>query len=156
MLITHNFKNNKFLTMKNIIYVILLQIPIFSFAQSAIEYTYDNAGNRIQKKIQVNLLPPSEGEAFARNINLGANLNDLDIEMSVFPNPTQDELQVVFQQPLENAEIKLFNLSGKLLLSTPISATNMSISINAYPAGEYVLIIQDGQRLKQWKVVKMK
>lgn len=59
-------------------------------------------------------------------------------KLNVYPNPTSDILNVVFESYSEK-QIKLFNLSGRQVMSHLCSDDRISIDIRKYPSGVYFL-----------------
>ena len=73
-------------------------------------------------------------------------INDPEIvkNIQIYPNPTSDQLFVNIDLPsIENTEIQLFNLDGRLLLNKNISASQNQIELNVsnFANGIYILKI---------------
>jgi len=73
-------------------------------------------------------------------------INDPEIvkNIKVFPNPTSNQLFVNIDLPsLENTEIQIFNLDGKLLLDNQFSSPQNQIELNVsnFASGIYILKI---------------
>ncbi len=101
-------------------------------------------------KIQVKTDNPCQG-IFQQWINTDNN-------PKVFPNPVDDQLNVLLPNN-SIFNIQLFNASGDLLAQKKDIITNSSplmhsISINAYPSGVYVLVIENKQSNQQFKIIK--
>ena len=62
----------------------------------------------------------------------------INSKLNVYPNPTSDVLNVVFESYSEK-QIKLFNISGIQLMSHVCSDDRISINVKEYPAGVYFL-----------------
>ena len=69
--------------------------------------------------------------------------------MKVFPNPVSDILEVSLPKP--NMTVKLFNLSGQLVL-TLIKGDNR-LDVSALPAGNYFLEIANGKMVQTERIV---
>ncbi len=99
--------------------------------------------------------------------NISASSNDLSIETPVygqdsereistivFPNPTTGEI-TVFMSELENAEISILNLTGKVLLKEQLLSNNQKISLETLANGIYMVQIKNGDTLVDiQKIVK--
>ncbi len=56
--------------------------------------------------------------------------------VSTFPNPTSDQLNVLFDESLGVKNIEISNMNGQLVYSNPISI-NSKIDVSQIPAGSY-------------------
>jgi len=76
-----------------------------------------------------------------------AEFGDLssNINLKLYPNPVMDYLQIQLFEQVENAEITLFDVHGKLLLTeTIINSRDASINISKLVPGNYFVRIQSG------------
>ena len=82
-------------------------------------------------------------------------LNNYSIAVhKIYPNPARNKLHIEFNEPLLNpAEINLFNLTGKQVLSSIISG-NSTIDISNLPSGVYVYSINSGDVISRGKLIK--
>lgn len=64
-----------------------------------------------------------------------------DNSFTMYPNPTEDILFVKTKDGFEVSELKIYELSGKVVVQKS-SATN-SISIKHLPAGTYSIVVKD-------------
>jgi len=70
-------------------------------------------------------------------------------EISVYPNPTTDFLNISSNKPIQ--EISLYSMEGKLLEKH----TNIQkLDLSKYPKGVYILTIQSGKLQKTQKIIK--
>lgn len=79
-------------------------------------------------------------------------------EISVFPNPTSDVLNIKFNIITNNNVVaNIYNLLGEKVLSFNIKTgtTNSSINISELKNGVYVLSIDDGQKITTKKISKL-
>ena len=140
--------------MKTTILVLIIVLVKSSFAQNDVQYTYDAAGNRIQRFafstwITTNDTPQEAPEdAFNANINISAH-----------PNPTNDDvyIAVTFEGIDEQAvTMHLYDVSGKQLRSSDGKAANHRFDLSSLPRGIYLVhvISQDGKVMKEAKVVR--
>jgi hypothetical protein len=60
-------------------------------------------------------------------------------KLKVFPNPARDFLQVELPKDIEQATIRVYDLSGKLVLEQPSISSEQALDIQALTAGTYVL-----------------
>jgi hypothetical protein len=73
--------------------------------------------------------------------------------LNVFPNPAHDVLNLQSETPLQ-AEIYLFDTSGKVRKSLQMNTASTSLDISDLPGGMYLLQIYNGKEMKSVKVVK--
>lgn len=93
-----------------------------------------------------------------------ANRNQVatSLKMTVFPNPTNEALTVVFNKQVLNTEgansiLELYNLQGQLIKTQrlDVGSDETKISMHALPTGVYMLSLrQDGQVISTIKVAK--
>jgi hypothetical protein len=85
------------------------------------------------------------------------NLETL-VTVKVFPNPASDNVNIKFEEPLDNeVNVVLINSQGKLYKSIVIEATTVEKQINLQdiPAGVYYLKLIKGKLSNVYKVVKL-
>lgn len=71
----------------------------------------------------------------------------------VFPNPTADNLTIQVAGRAAKAAVTVTDLTGRTVLKGT-SALDGSFSLNALRAGQYILLVQDGETLTSHKIVK--
>jgi len=81
------------------------------------------------------------------------------IECRVYPNPTNDvlQLQITNYELRERGDLhfSLFDLTGRQLLQQEITGENTEISMGNLPAGTYLLhILADKKPAKAFKIIK--
>ncbi|MFA6923904.1 MAG: T9SS type A sorting domain-containing protein [Bacteroidales bacterium] len=78
-------------------------------------------------------------------------------QISVFPNPTKDVLNVIINLGLDNKyTTQLFDMQGKLLVSNSFTGNSESINMNPFTSGNYLLRINNskGEIIKTLKIVR--
>ncbi|MCQ2285627.1 MAG: T9SS type A sorting domain-containing protein [Bacteroidales bacterium] len=81
------------------------------------------------------------------------NIEDLDA--AVFPNPTNDILNVTFDERLEINEGRLYDMYGKLVKIQKIESDKSQIDMSTLANGVYLLRLYNGKTtVKTFKVVK--
>ena len=95
-------------------------------------------------------------QAFASNKN--DVTSPLPFKVMVFPNPTQDfvEVSVTDDATAQELQLTLFSLNGEQLLSGAMSDHSASISLANQPAGSYMLRIDDpkSKTSNVYKIIK--
>ena len=92
---------------------------------------------------------------FSPNCNYPAgcftnNIEEYQSNLSIYPNPTENLIQIEIQNHNGNFEAALYDFTGKLLETTNKTA----ISLADYPRGIYLLKVSYGDRMEEVKVVK--
>jgi hypothetical protein len=81
---------------------------------------------------------------------------DIEIAMSVFPNPTFSELILeVRDLQFENLHYHLFDLEGRMLEKAEVFDSRTNIDMHAYRSGSYYLIVShDQKQIQTFKIIK--
>jgi hypothetical protein len=75
-------------------------------------------------------------------------------EATIFPNPTQDDLNIK-TSVFENLTYTLYDAQGKLVIQNVLSAEQTSIEVSQLAPGSYSLTLNnETQNLKTFKLVK--
>ena len=95
------------------------------------------------------------GITYTTNCNYPAGCFTTNIEeyysnISIYPNPTNNLIQIEIENYNGSFEAELYDFTGKLLAST----NSTSLSLSDYPTGIYLLKVVYGDRVEQLKVVK--
>lgn len=79
-----------------------------------------------------------------------------DIEIKVYPNPTQDFLNIHLNKITEKATYSLFDLNGKLIEQKSIITIDVKLDMTKFPKGTYLLKLSQKNRqpLQTYKVIK--
>lgn len=77
-------------------------------------------------------------------------------EISIFPNPAVEIINVQFNKPQDKTTIELYTIDGKLVLNRMLySETLSSIDMSGYATGTYILKIKN-KNTKSFQIVKSK
>jgi hypothetical protein len=121
-----------------------------------VSYAYDNAGNRISRKIvDLNITPnPSHVKKNADPVPVEDQLGERKI--TVYPNPTKGALAVEITGGDTKDQIRLivFSSQGTQLQNIKVTATTTPVDMSAYPGGWYILRVQAGDKVTEFKIVK--
>lgn len=76
--------------------------------------------------------------------------------INIFPNPTQNILNIERTQNAQNMVIQLYDMQGKRILQREFSGTTTQLNLNFLDSGSYILILLDkkGSSQKQIQVIK--
>ena len=77
------------------------------------------------------------------------------VELSLYPNPTTDQIVLKSEQTSRKLNSQLFDNTGKLLLNGAIYETETLINMHALSAGEYHISIQEqNEQIESFKIIK--
>ncbi len=79
------------------------------------------------------------------------NGQGIDLQLSVVPNPAQDEVRVAWSSAGAGANVRMYNLVGKEVLPEAITMRSLGsavIQTAEIPAGSYQVVLFDGQEEK--------
>lgn len=78
-----------------------------------------------------------------------------NIEIKVYPNPTQDFVNIRFNELTDTPAYLLFDFTGKLIKRDKITSTNVKLNMTNYAGGIYILKLTNGKKpLQSFKIVK--
>lgn len=110
-------------------------------------YTTDNgSGGSVSKGVQ---------HAY-EIIAIGIKEIDLDIKLSVYPNPTTDVLTIeISDYKNESLKFNMYDAAGKLVESGTIASNKTSVITSALASGVYFLnIMSQNKNVLSYKVIK--
>jgi len=146
----------------------------------SIVYEYDNAGNRVRRKV-VTLNPPDElppaptppdslqvtsyelQEVASPASFVSPELTTPDyfvetiaqVEMKIYPNPITENitLQISNMETLQKGILQLFTLNGQLLQTRLLSEAEVIVSLAGLAKGTYILKVQINEITEDWKII---
>lgn len=81
--------------------------------------------------------------------------NDLNIGMTIFPNPTTGTVTLKINEQTDGLSYQLFDVAGKLLASKRISDNMSVISMDALARATYILrVLQNDSPLQSFQIIK--
>jgi hypothetical protein len=82
---------------------------------------------------------------------------ETDFSVTVFPNPTIDQVQLQFQNLKDAVTIDLLSAEGKLLQSQNIKTKeDVMFDMSTYPTGTYLLSVKGlHSKIKTYKIIKL-
>jgi hypothetical protein len=137
---------------------ILLYLSVISSAQSTVYFTYDHAGNRETRSINLSPLNSTFSESSAskevEDIKFEENFGE-GKRIIFFPNPTQGILKIEIQgySAEEVAIVTLHTITGILLINRRIYLTDI-LDLTEYQNATYILKIIIDDNCSEWKIIK--
>jgi hypothetical protein len=152
-------------------FIVLSHLVWSQTETSGIIYTYDNAGNRTSRMLEVKE-PKIDTTSNTGDSILSSQVDNKligdattiqqQIELiqkyglKVFPNPTEGKLNLVIENNTNNlkGEIRLYQQTGSLLLSQKSISSSNLIDLSNKPSGTYILELLIENKGVQWKIIK--
>jgi len=138
--------------------VLLLFSACVTFGQNtpAYAYTYDEAGNRIQRElifIQGNKSLESEN---TQQDSVVYNYNVFSYDVKIYPNPTDGFFKVEIIDLPTNISLQIFvyDMQGRSIFSTTSNTSVTEIDFSNQANGMYILQLIIDNRKKEWSVLK--
>ena len=89
--------------------------------------------------------------------SVGIKETELNISLSVFPNPTADNLTLqISDYNNEKLSYQLFDLQGKLLNNGQVTAKQTQINTSSLPSANYFINVvnQENKKVQSFKIIK--
>lgn len=142
--------------MKKIYLVCCLALSsLVSHAQTTVGYTYDAAGNRVNRTI---LLPSPSGGQKIPPSSKDRMYSDRILEntVKIYPNPTDGELKVSIAElkSTDSGSITVYTTQGTQILQTNQISSEVVINLYDQPSGMYLLKITINNNSTTWKIIK--
>jgi hypothetical protein len=88
------------------------------------------------------------------SVTTGVNETTINLELSVYPNPTTDYLTLKVEKT-EGLSYQLYDLQGKVIASKTVNGTSTNISLEEQPTATYFLnVVNNTQVVKTFKIIK--
>ena len=144
-----------------------LCIPLFCLAQNTLTryYDYDDAGNRILRKVitmpQAPSAPPEESvQVTSDELQATSDVYFVEkiaqVEMKIYPNPATEKitLSISNMEKLQTGTLQLYTLNGQLIQTQRVLSTTNEISLAGLSKGSYILKVQVNDIIENWKIIK--
>lgn len=82
--------------------------------------------------------------------DVSINETDSPTPIAVYPNPTTMSVTLRREGDANSAEVRIYSLDGRLLHTTQWDGTSLSIDLNSFAAGVYMLHVNN----KTYKITK--
>jgi hypothetical protein len=144
--------------MKSILLIFVMCVFSYFLQAQSFEYSYDDAGNRIQRKVLELKSAEQQDNATAEASADDAFFNEEmgNYSLNVFPNPATSSINISISgdNTAEDMLIELRDLQGRLLLSQKAILGTSKLDLSNHAAGAYILHIRIGEELSVWKIIK--
>jgi hypothetical protein len=124
--------------------------------QSIVSYAYDNAGNRISRKVVLLSSNPThvKKDTISTPAPVAEQLGDRKI--TVFPNPTKGDLAVDITGGNDKDEMQIVLISAQGIQLQTLKAVTGTTPVNMlhYPPGWFILRVKAGDKMTEFKIIK--
>jgi len=118
----------------------------YSIGQTVYTTITGMAGNSIAQGVQ---------QPYEISTIVGVNETPINLELSVYPNPTASYLTLKIDNKTNNLSYRLYDVHGSTIEVHEIKSKATSISLEGQPAATYFLsVVKDNQVIKTFKIVK--
>ena len=132
---------------------LFILINVLCNAQSS--FHYDSNGNRDSRTI--GLKSTNSGSEKQPTVIDTSYFDSLgDIKISIFPNPTEGEIEINIENLETNvtSHIMVYDFSGKLLKTqNNLNETNL-LNLSEFSNGTYIVRIMIDSHISEWKIIK--
>jgi len=85
-----------------------------------------------------------EGAPFTLDVTCTVGINDIISNKTIYPNPASDFINL---QEMNNTNCKIYDISGKLMISQKINSNNFQLDISSLKAGNYIIKVSDKNKI---------
>ena len=82
--------------------------------------------------------------------DVSINITDNPTHIAIYPNPTTMSVTLRREGDANSAEVRIYSLDGRLLYTTQWDGLSLSINLNSFAAGVYMLHLNN----KTYKITK--
>ena len=136
---------------KLLVILILINVSCYCLAQQRIAYTYDLAGNRVNRHyFPMRMANPSQAID-------SSSIVEKKFGISVFPNPAPDKINVGITalEDGETAKVYLSDDQGKVLLMREQTSKLGTLELGNLKAGIYYIKVYIKSESVSYKIVKL-
>lgn len=76
-------------------------------------------------------------------------------DFKIYPNPATDNISISFENEINNFEISIFSIEGKLIYKTIANSKNVNIDISEFTNGLYLIQIKSEEKTYNSRFIKL-
>ena len=123
------------------------------FAQGSLNFLYNESGNCIKKYLTVVLSPFGNDSISESNVSRTDNIGDMQI--TVYPNPTEGVLRVAIGGADDNSFLfTVIDMGGRVLQSFKSYNVETDVDMTSYLEGVYILKVVAGGKTSVFRIIK--
>jgi len=119
-------------------------------SQSQVSSTYALVDD-YEEAYTENTYPAEDGEFSVINITKGASDNmDVEANISIYPNPATDVLNVVANTNI--SRVRIINFIGQTMFDNNVNNSSININTSAYQSGVYIISVETSNGVSTEKI----
>lgn len=123
-------------------------------AQGNLTFLYDESGNCIKKYLTVVLKSPLGNDSIPES-NISQTDNIGDMQITVYPNPTEGVLRVTINGVTDNSFLfTVIDMGGRVLQRFKSYSVETAVDMTSYLKGVYILKIVAGGKSSVFRIIK--
>lgn len=132
--------------------MLLSILPLCGMAQSRVQYTYDNAGNRLTQAVVYDE-PDRSSKGDSRNGNtLTREVAGHTVSVTVSPETGEVCVEVLGLGDDDDCRLSVYALSGICVLSQPLTDTRTTLDLGGNREDIYILLLRLNGTSASWKI----
>ena len=139
------------------LFLFFLSVTTLSAQSQLVSYAYDNAGNRISRKIVLLNNNPSRAKRDTASVPTPPVVDQLgERKITVYPNPTKGAIavEITGKGDKDNLRITLISPLGVALQTIKAESGTTPVNLSTYAVGWYILRVQAEDKTTEFKIVK--
>lgn len=131
-------------------------LPVSSYAQGKIAYSYDAAGNRIKREIIMSASKTmASQQTYSPNDQVFSDILD-GHSVKIHPNSSEGIIRIYLsgQKKTDKCSYGIYNLQGMLVTKGEVITDKTEVNIGNHPSGVYLLKITINNNSMTWKITK--
>lgn len=143
------------------LFTIIIMISNQVKSQTTFEYNYDGNGNRIERNIlSLKSATTDDDEDNPPGIDKNGKSKGEDvldgIKLTVFPNPTQNIVNINFDfAPMDSKILsEVYDANGHLISKNSYINKTFLIDFTNQPSGTYIIRLKINSDVSEWKIIK--
>jgi len=97
---------------------------------------------------------PNFGDALDALLLLSVEDQLQENNFALYPNPVTTQINISFPKNAENADFALYNVLGKRILQTRITALKNTVDVSGLSSGMYIASITSNNKTTSYKIIK--
>jgi len=141
--------------MKETILAAALLLPIASRAQSIVQYTYDNAGNRTSQTIPSDRRNETIGnqQDNTRERTVDGIIDDHVVRVVSLYGQRRVRVEILGLESSDECVLSVYTISGRLIVNQGIRDLQTTIDLSSYRPGIYILKVCLNGEFANWKMI---
>lgn len=145
------------MNIKSLIIIIgFVVMGITAFSQIRVEFSYDNSGNRFERKVIDLNKSAIIGQSSNKNWNEAVIDQLSNYEIKIYPNPTKGRIKIEIPEinKILAGSMKVFDNNGRTVYQQKNIKPSNLVDISHVKNGFYFLKLRYQHETLEWKIIK--